>query len=344
MSTNYANLQMNENINSIKNMSFSEVISYLKIVDTKVHLSEEEYDRILNCLLITGVIPPNSISEHLRLYRKTIELFPNILEWEEAQYEKRIIFITERYSNILYYFTAVICGRIRAQWDTFEEKRRHKLPQVFNDTEEQSILHTAMGLKYSNTTLKKAKNALTKIVMVTGKKLNEISVEDIYEYREHSPKSPASKATFYIAECLSGNFSSKKFALRKKTRVNEGIENENEEIMNNYVDFIKWTENKESNTVAEKCKSGAMLFINWLWINYPEIEEYKYIHSSILIEYVYDIKKQISDKTGQERSDSTVNNIIYSLRKFIIYLNIKNLISRIIDLHYRRKSTFHKII
>jgi integrase len=302
-------------------VSIKDAIKAMDIGNNPIQLSEEEFLGILNILKVNVKNQDVFIRKNFRGYKKTIEKYRTIKEWEESDITKKLMVKKGIYTNYLYYHIMILCGRYKLDWNTLNSTQI--MPEVFTEQEKNNIFKAAKELHFSEGSQKSTVENLKKIVLFHRKNLNEITEEDINEYRRVRKRNGYTKAMFYTLKHL-GVFDSKAYyntAMDRENYLKRELKCIHEEIIKIYNEFKTYTELSSYYKTAENRERSARDFLSWLYDECAEVYSVKLIEREHIKDYFFWIKTfKIGDKETPY-SDTTINGRLSHLKNgFFKYL------------------------
>lgn len=302
-----------------------DIVESLGISNSKMHLTESTYRKVLEMFSIGVKNKEKYFQKTLKVYHMTVETFPNLTDWENAPIEEKIIRYTTK-TNIDYYYTMVLCGRIMVDWAVLNSHLF--MPPILFRTEIEKLEPIFESYRYKSTARQNVLQFLQKMMYVTHKEWHQIDEEDIYRYRSLVVRPEFARSTFYVLQAL-GNIS------KKKTYVFAGIltqrrvflENEHKEIIKIYQEFLDDIENRYVKNTKEKVESKARNFLNWLWNSKSEISSPMQFTFGILKDYAIFLREYVSQRYNKPLSKKEVVVHLSYLKKLLFFLSRKKYIT-----------------
>ncbi len=310
-----------------KNLNIKEYIQLLGIEKNRKHLSKEEYNQILSLLVNQGKMSTTTRKHNIKLYEMTIEKFPDIKDWESAEPEDKIIeYSVYNITNIRYYHIMLMCKRLKCDWKVIGNEGYH-FPDILTK-EEKSLIRNAMkAARYNEVGFRYICNQFIKIILATGKELKEIDEEDIYKYREFQSNAKANRELFNIAKRISRVEATSNYKVIQRDLKEDNLNNENEVIRKHYFQYIDRVNATQARSTANQSKYIARIFVDWIWNNYSEIDNYLDINMDHIEEFANWNRTRISEGTNKPRTISVCNGELSKLRGFLLYLKKQNLLN-----------------
>ncbi|WP_238915808.1 site-specific integrase [Clostridium sp. YIM B02555] len=310
-----------------KNLNIKEYIQFLGIEENREHLSKEEYNQILSLLVKQGKMSTMTRKHNIKLYEMTIHKFPNVNDWESAKPEDKIIqYPVYKITNIRYYHIMLMCKRLKGDWNILGNKGYH-FPDILTNEEKFLIINSMKAAKYNEVGFKYVCNQFIKIILATGKELKEISEDDIYKYREFQLNAKANRELFNIAKRISRVGATLNYEVIKRDLKENNLNNGNEVMRKHYFQYIYRINDTQSRSTANHSKHIARIFVDWIWNNYSEIDNYIDINIDHIEEFANWNRTRISEGTNKTRTISVCNSELSKLRGFLLYLKKKNLLN-----------------
>lgn len=307
-------------------IGIKECVKLLNITSDKLHLTEKEFLNALNLLKEGEKNEENFIRINLLGYKKTIEFYKTIKEWEDST--KKIISKKKSYSNNIYYNIMLLSKRINIG---FESGIRFKeIAQTLTDEEINKIIYAGRSLKFADTSIKRALININRLLLATRKNLIDISEDDLYKLRRVMKNATHTKCMFYILKYL-GVFSSnsqyncaidREYTYNKKVLKSISIE-----LRNTYTNFRKYDKLNSYIATSINRERAARQLLNWLYDEYPEIEAIDCIEFKHIKEYSFWMKTVKKPNGSKVYSDTTINGKLSHLRNgFLRYLKKEKLL------------------
>ncbi len=167
-------------------------------------------------------------------------------------------------------------------------------------------------------------------MLITGKNLNQITSEDIIEYRFKSNRRDGIQAIFYTLKSL-GYIDSKEQYKYNPNRISKKIQLKSSqgEIKKVFDDFKEYSQKNFYCQTAINQERIAIKFLNWLIDEYSGVIEYNKINRNHIEDFVISMKNSINENTGHKYAESTINGQLSHLKNGLFkYLKIRKLLNK----------------
>jgi integrase len=173
----------------------------------KKHLTVDEFSNILEVLDYAKLeyFQNKSVNmkKHINGYQETVTRFNTLNEWEQASYKQKILVNEHKHSNILYYFSMVILGRISCDFEILSLYntnisclRKNEIALITEILEKSADKDTKLALRA-------VKNILNCIILYHRRYIWEISELDLLNFFEcYNNNKSYLKTTFEILQEL----------------------------------------------------------------------------------------------------------------------------------------------
>lgn len=306
----------------------NDIIKLLEIDDAKSHIDEEVWREFLNIYSQRFNKTDKFIEGQISMYKLTKQRFPDVREWALAPVEHKILGgVRAIISNVLYYYVSVLSRRIPVDWKILNGY--YEMPETLYKKDIQKIKEVSNQLKYADVTMRNVKYFIQKLMIATGKAFNEITDEDIYDYRNCFAKPAFAKPTFVVLKHIGTihELSSYKINNIGNYKNDNGVTflNENNEIINVYNQFNKSAEiTMVSNTKNNKIRA-IKYFLNWLWEYDRNLKDFKDLNYQKHMEgFARYIKTNSRPGIGKPYTAKSAVSILSDLKAFLSYLDKNN--------------------
>ena len=310
-------IALSSNNGNCEKLSLLETLKILGIDNKKEHFSEEEFLNLIN--MINYYNEEKVSSEYIRQqkkgYKVTIEKYKTVSEWDNA--DQRILYVMNKYSNLLYYQAMILTGGFDIRLDNVIKEYR-KLPEVLSKRDYNSIVEAMNKLKYSETTQQRVLRIIRRILICKRINFYDLQYKDIEEYSSvvntnTSRKGLASTVRllreFNIINSQDIYYFSKKVKPERviKLDINAAIQKVYEDFQNNYMQTCY----KKTYVIRERCARKFLLWLNKYYPNITIVDNIEIVH---VREYI-DRLKSTTKKNGELRySDNTINGYLSHLK------------------------------
>lgn len=316
--------------NSDKYYNLITVLNMLGIDNKKVHLKEEQFISIYK--LYKGELKggEKSLNYNLKGMQNITKKYKSIQMWENANLKDKVCIHRGKYSGLLYYQIMVLLGRVSLDIDVLKE---YNLPDLLSEEEKKLIIETSNKIGFLKGH-ERIIQSFNKLRFYTLKDLKFITEKDFCRFNTDVSNITSTKV-FNILKSW-GNISESSmyndFIKTNREYIIDDIETCHDNLKQLYFEFKNHIKNLENNDTAFKKISICKRFIEWLNINYNNIDDLakiNYIHISTFVENI----KKVKLKNNREYSESTINSEISRFKNGILkYLFINNMLSEELSL------------
>lgn len=325
-----------------KEVLLGDIIHSLEITNAKEHLLESDYLRILDMYSSTLKDKESYIHKTLSVYRETITLFPDLTDWEKVNGKQKIISIGSK-SNIDYYYTMVLCGRMKADWEILNSY--YVMPKILNKAELDIVNETLRYFDYKESVQINVLQLIQKIMIATLKKLVDVNEQDIYAYKDLSARPEVARSTFYVLKRMGNIGDSSKYVYPNYHKpLSNPLNTRDEEILKIFNEYINYAEIEWVESTREKKVSESKHFLNWLCNNVDNVD-LSAMSFENLIRYADYLKGYQNPITFETFTKSRVVHKLSNLKSFFGFLSQhkilnKTLVNELINynsiLYYKR--------
>lgn len=317
--------QLSLSVSSEDSLLLKDIVHSLGITNSKVHLMESTYRRVLEMLAVGLKRQEIYIQKGLKVYQMTIEAFSNLTDWENAPVYKKIIHFQNR-TNVEYYYTMVLCGRIKVDWEVLNS--RYTMPPILNQTEINKFEPIFLNYEYKSTARQNILQFIQKMMYATHKEWFQINEEDIFQFRDLVTRTEFARSTFYVLQALGNIALDKNYIFAGNlTQKHSLLENRNEEIVKIYEEFLDDIKNRYPKHTEVKVEGNARNFLNWLWKEKPEIASPMQFTFDILKDYASYQRNYINPRTNNPISKKEVVAHLSYLKKLLYFLSRKKYVT-----------------
>ncbi|MBP2636810.1 MAG: tyrosine recombinase XerD [Firmicutes bacterium] len=307
-----------------KEVLLGDIIYSLGISNTKEHLSESDYLKIIERYSSTVNKKEQYIDRTMSVYKKTISLFPDLQEWEQIEGTQKIVKIGSK-SNIDYYYTMVLSGRMQVDWKILNSY--YVMPKILHQEEFDKVNEAIKHFDYKEAIQIHVPQFLQKIMIASVKKFTDISEQDIYKYRDLNSRPEVARATFYVLKRMGNIDVAKEYEYPKtNTPVSTPLKTQNRQILTIYNEYAKYAESEWVESTREKKVAASRFFLNWLSDNLEEIN-LSTLSFETLISYADYLKEYQNPVTLKPNSKSRVVHILSYLKSFFEFLTRRGLLN-----------------
>jgi len=341
-------------------ISLKDALRLLKIDDRKEHFAEEEFTNLVEIMSRHKVASKDYIRQQIKGYKKTIETYKTIEEWEAADKDNKFIVKGSVYTNGLYYQAMILSRRLNVSWANVDTSYK-MIPETLSKVQLCKIIRITRELGYKKSTELKILNIIRKIMICSNKELTELDRDDIQNYKDSRDNISKKKSTMSILNVLRELkiiSSEDVFYLKKIKSINQKeIVRKNSELFDIYIKFVEKDKAISYLATYDIRKRCAKNFLEWVEREYPMIKDIKELEPKQTIKYFEEMKNSKKKNNERKFSQETINGYLAHFKSGLLkYLKDNNFLNKELDayvfsgdakynqLYYEKSKRMHKPI